>query len=90
MTNAFIPAYSTPDSNRRVLLSHRPLGIPQATHFSLDEVPLDRVSEGQFRVRNIFLSVDPAQRGWANEGTNYSDPFPLFFFILSLSFFFFF
>jgi NADPH-dependent curcumin reductase CurA len=77
MTNAFIPAYSTPDSNRRVLLSHRPLGIPQATHFSLDEVPLDRVSEGQFRVRNIFLSVDPAQRGWANEGTNYADPVPL-------------
>ena len=27
---------------------------------------------GQFRVRNIFLSVDPAQRGWACDGTNYA------------------
>lgn len=77
MTNTFIPQYSTPDRNRRVLLTSRPIGIPQAGHFSLDEAPLVPVGEGQFRVRNIYLSVDPAQRGWANEGTNYADPVPL-------------
>jgi NADPH-dependent curcumin reductase CurA len=66
-----------PDRNRRVLLTSRPVGIPQAAHFSLDEAPLEPVGEGQFRVRNIYLSVDPAQRGWANDGTNYADPVPL-------------
>lgn len=77
MTDSDIPAYSTPDTNRRVLLTTRPVGIPQASHFTLDEVPLEPVGEGQFRVRSIYLSVDPAQRGWSNEGTNYADPVPL-------------
>jgi NADPH-dependent curcumin reductase len=73
----FIPDYTTPGINRRVLLTARPVGIPQANHFSFDEAPLEPVGEEQFRVRNIYLSVDPAQRGWANEGTNYADPVPL-------------
>ena len=77
MTNPFLPAHTLPASNRRVILSSRPVGIPQASHFSLDEVPLVPVGEGQVRVRNLYLSVDPAQRGWANEGTNYADPVPL-------------
>jgi NADPH-dependent curcumin reductase len=73
----FIPAFSTPDRNRRVLLTSRPVGIPQADHFSHDEAPLEPVGEGQCRVRTLYLSVDPAQRGWANEGANYSDAVPL-------------
>jgi NADPH-dependent curcumin reductase len=77
VTSRFVPAFSTPDRNRRVLLSSRPVGIPQAEHFSQDEAPLEAIGEGQFRVRNIYLSVDPAQRGWANEGANYADPVPL-------------
>lgn len=72
-----IPAYACPGTNRRVILATRPVGIPQADHFQLDEVPLEPLGEGQFRVRNIYLSVDPAQRGWANEGANYSDAVPL-------------
>lgn len=72
-----IPDYSLPVTNRRVILSTRPVGIPQASHFALDEVPLSPVGEGQFRVRNIYLSVDPAQRGWTNENANYSDPVPV-------------
>lgn len=77
MTHPFLPAFSLPARNRRVLLTSRPVGIPQADHFNLDEAALDPVGEGQFRVRNIYLSVDPAQRGWANEGANYSDAVPL-------------
>jgi NADPH-dependent curcumin reductase len=60
-----------------VLLTSRPVGVPQAEHFALDEVALEPLGEAQFRVRNIYLSVDPAQRGWANEGANYSDPVPI-------------
>jgi NADPH-dependent curcumin reductase len=73
----YVPAFTCPATNRRVILATRPLGIPQPDHFRLDEVPLEPVGEGQFRVRNIYLSVDPAQRGWVNEGTNYADPVPL-------------
>lgn len=73
----FIPAFSLPATNRRVILVRRPLGIPQAADFELDEAAFETVGKGQFRVRDIYLSVDPAQRGWANEGTNYSQPVPL-------------
>jgi NADPH-dependent curcumin reductase len=76
MTHA-IPRYSLPAANRRVILGCRPVGIPQAADFRLDEAPLEAVGEGRFRVRNIYLSVDPAQRGWTNEGANYADPVPL-------------
>lgn len=75
--NVFVPQFASPDTNRRVILATRPVGIPQADHFRIEDVPLDPVGEGQFRVRNIYLSVDPAQRGWANEGANYSDAVPL-------------
>jgi NADPH-dependent curcumin reductase CurA len=72
-----IPTYSMPTTNRRVLLSSRPRGIPQPTHFSLDETDIPVAAEGQFVVRNIYLSVDPAQRGWASDEANYSAPVEL-------------
>lgn len=58
-----IPAYSQPPSNRRVLLVRHPQGVPQATDFALDEAPVPTVAPDGFVVRNIHLSVDPAQRG---------------------------
>lgn len=72
-----VPAISMRAANRRAVLVRRPVGIPQAEDFTLDEVPLEAIGAGQFRVRIIYLSVDPAQRGWANEGTNYAEPVPL-------------
>ncbi len=77
MANPFIPVHTLPARNRRVILARRPVGIPQEEHFTLDDVALAPVGEDQFRVRNLYLSVDPAQRGWANEGANYSDAVPL-------------
>jgi NADPH-dependent curcumin reductase CurA len=63
--------------NRRIVLAARPLGIPQPEHFRRDDQPLTPLAEGQFLVRNLFLSVDPAQRGWVNALGNYSEPVPL-------------
>ena len=64
-------------SNRRILLAKRPAGIPEPSDFSQDEVPVGEPGEGQLLVRNIYLSVDPAQRGWASDATNYADPVPI-------------
>ena len=36
-----------------------------------------KLKEGQVLVRNIYLSVDPAMRGWVNVAANYMDPVPL-------------
>lgn len=72
-----IPDYSLPRMNRRILLSSRPQGIPAAKDFVIDEATIPNPAEGQFLVRNIYLSVDPAQRGWASVETNYGMPVEL-------------
>ncbi len=72
-----IPAFSTPSRNRRVILQSRPDGVPQPGHFQLDEAAIPVPADGEILVRNIYLSVDPAQRGWAADLANYSEPVPL-------------
>ena len=62
------------ETNRQVRLRSRPEGIPQAEHFAVVEAPLGRLAAGQFRVRNAFVSVDPAMRGWVSAVGNYSSP----------------
>jgi NADPH-dependent curcumin reductase CurA len=63
--------------NRQVILISRPVGVPQPSHFELRSVPLGPVEDGQFRVENLYLSVDPAQRGYVNDENNYARPVPL-------------
>jgi NADPH-dependent curcumin reductase CurA len=72
-----IPSYSLREFNRQVLLVRRPSGIPTESDFSLSTGSIPELAEGQILVRNIYLSVDPAQRGWASAEANYSDPVPL-------------
>ena len=63
--------------NRQVRLKSRPSGIPQAEHFEIVEAPVPVPSDGQVLVRNIYLSVDPAMRGWVSAVANYSEPVAL-------------
>ena len=63
--------------NRQVVLASRPLGIPQAEHFRITEADVPELRDGQFLVRNEFLSVEPAMRGWVNAAANYADPVPI-------------
>ncbi|HVC62810.1 MAG TPA: NADP-dependent oxidoreductase [Acetobacteraceae bacterium] len=61
-------------SNRQVRLASRPGGIPQAEHFAIVEVPEPEPDDGQILVRNRFLSVEPAMRGWVSTVANYAQP----------------
>lgn len=63
--------------NRQVLLVQRPEGIPQSSDFKIVEVPPPVPGPGQVRIRNHFLSVEPAMRGWVSAVANYSEPVPL-------------
>jgi NADPH-dependent curcumin reductase CurA len=60
--------------NRQVLLKTRPAGIPGAEHFEIVERRVPEPGPGQFLVRNIYLSVDPAMRGWVSAVGNYAQP----------------
>jgi len=64
----------TPQKNRQVRLKSRPSGIPQAEHFEIVTAALPTLGDRQFLVRNAYLSVEPAMRGWVSAVANYSDP----------------
>ena len=63
-----------PSKNRQVRLKVRPTGIPEASHFEIADGPVPEPQDGQVLVRNIYLSVEPAMRGWVNAAANYSEP----------------
>ncbi len=65
---------TSPAVNRQVFLKARPSAVPQAEHFGIRTVPVGALQAGQFLVRNHYLSVDPAMRGWVNAVANYSVP----------------
>jgi len=64
----------TPPLNRQVRLKARPDSSPQAEHFELATAPVPDLQDGEILVRNDFLSVDPAMRGWVSAVANYSTP----------------
>jgi hypothetical protein len=63
--------------NRQVRLKSRPVGIPQAEHFEIVNVPISDLGDNEVLVRNIYLSVEPAMRGWVSDVANYSEPVPV-------------
>jgi len=60
--------------NKQVQLKERPAGIPQAKHFEIIEASVPELAERHILVRNEFLSVEPAMRGWVSAVANYSTP----------------
>ena len=60
--------------NRQVILKSRPAGIAQAENFQIVQSDMPTPSEGEVLMRNHFLSVEPAMRGWIADAGNYSDP----------------
>ena len=62
------------DANRQVVLAARPVGIPGPEHFEIRDAAMPEPGRGEMLVRNLYLSVDPAMRGWVNEAANYSEP----------------
>jgi NADPH-dependent curcumin reductase CurA len=63
--------------NRRIVLASRPIGVPQPHHFRLDSVTIPQTEPGEILVENVFLSIDPAQRGYVNDEANYAPPVAL-------------
>jgi len=56
-------------------LKSRPNGMPNQDNFELKDVTLPPLAEGQVRVRNLWLSVDPYMRGRMNDVKSYVPPF---------------
>ena len=55
-------------ASREVHLIERPEGLPVATQFQIVETTIDDPAEGEFLIRNQYMSVDPAMRPRLSNG----------------------
>ncbi len=60
--------------NRQIVLKSRPIGVPEPHHFELVSRDVPALAAGEFLVENLYLSIDPAQRGYVNDENNYVAP----------------
>jgi hypothetical protein len=60
--------------NRQWRLASRPEGLIKESDFEWLEKPVRPLEEGEILARNIYLSLDPANRGWVNTGPSYVEP----------------
>jgi NADPH-dependent curcumin reductase len=59
---------------RRIVLASRPHGWVSEENFRLEETSMPALAEGEVRVRNRFLSLDPYMRGRMNDAKSYAAP----------------
>ena len=55
-------------------LASRPVGMVKRSDFDYTEDSLPDPGEGEMLVKVLYISLDPAMRGWMNEGRSYVPP----------------
>ena len=61
-------------TNHQVRLASRPVGLPTRANWSFTAEPVAEPGPGGVLVKTLYLSLDPAMRGWMNEGKSYIPP----------------
>jgi NADPH-dependent curcumin reductase CurA len=64
----------TPIMNQQFRLAARPLGLPKPSDWQQTSEAVRALADGEILVRTLYLSLDPAMRGWMNEGKSYIRP----------------
>ncbi len=60
--------------NHQIRLASRPVGLPTAANWSHTTEAVTEPAEGGVVLKTLALSLDPAMRGWMNEGKSYIPP----------------
>jgi NADPH-dependent curcumin reductase len=60
--------------NHQIRLAQRPVGLPGRECWSNTSEPVQQPEDGGVLVKTLALSLDPAMRGWMNEGKSYIPP----------------
>lgn len=60
--------------NHQIRLASRPMGLPTRDNWSHTVEPVAAPPEGGVLVKTLFLSLDPAMRGWMNDAKSYIAP----------------
>jgi NADPH-dependent curcumin reductase len=60
--------------NHQFRLAAHPVGLPKRSDWNVTEEPVREPAEGEVLVKVLYISLDPAMRGWMNEGKSYIPP----------------
>jgi NADPH-dependent curcumin reductase len=60
--------------NKQFLLKTRPVGTPTRDNWDYVETEVPELADKQVLVKVAFISLDPAMRGWMNDGKSYIEP----------------
>jgi hypothetical protein len=60
--------------NHKFNLASRPVGMPKRTDWAYAEETVRELHEGELLIKVMFISLDPAMRGWMKEGRSYIPP----------------
>src|SRR4051812_46789075 len=64
-------------SNRQIHLAARPIGLPKHSDWHFTSEPIRDIAAGEVLVKTLYLSLDPAMRGWMTEARSYIRPVAL-------------
>jgi NADPH-dependent curcumin reductase len=64
----------TAQTNHQFKLAKRPVGMVQRGDFEYAQTPVAQPGDGEVLVKILYISLDPAMRGWMNEGKSYVPP----------------
>jgi NADPH-dependent curcumin reductase CurA len=64
----------TQATNDQFLLAARPVGMPKDSDWQRATPALAELAEGEVRVKILYISLDPAMRGWMNDARSYVRP----------------
>ena len=60
--------------NHKFTLAARPVGMPKRTDWTYIEEPVRELADGEVLIKVMYISLDPAMRGWMNDGKSYIAP----------------
>ena len=60
--------------NKQIVLAKRPGGLPESDTWRLETGEIPKAGEGEILVKQIYISLDPAMRGWLNDAKSYIPP----------------
>lgn len=60
--------------NKQLKLAKRPEGMPDKDTWTLESNPIPELKEGEVLIKNHYISLDPAMRGWMRDAKSYIPP----------------
>ena len=60
--------------NKQVKLSQRPVGMADESTWTMETTEIPSPKDGEVLVKQAYISLDPAMRGWMNDARSYIPP----------------